>query len=72
VSDPRVEDREKPVSTDGLGVCGVAHAEPAWLGAIRGTEWWHCRSCGWVWHELRPVEPAEPAGETSQVMHRRE
>lgn len=31
--------------------CRSEHAYPALLGAIRGTEWWHCRSCGEVWAE---------------------
>ncbi len=57
---------------EGSSVCGDRHTEPAWLGAIRGTEWWHCRSCGWVWHELRTVQPAEVPGATSVSLHQRE
>jgi hypothetical protein len=67
VADPR-EDQDEAVRSDGLAVCGLAHAEPIWLGAIRGTEWWHCRSCGWVWHELRPVEPADSGAKASEVV----
>lgn len=50
MGDSDVGDKLGAVSQDGSGVCGLTHAEPAWLGAARGTEWWHCRSCGWVWH----------------------
>lgn len=55
---------QRPVADDGLSVCGRRHTEPVWLGAIRGQQWWHCRSCGWVWQEpqspsLTPLDPPD-------------
>jgi hypothetical protein len=49
------------VRQEGPAECRSAHAQPARLGAIRGTEWWHCHTCGWVWTEHRVADAAPVA-----------